>query len=141
MKIIKTLHRIYLNPETFTATVEYYENLYQKDYFIRFDYTELNLTLVQLEGVLLLSGTDKTWEALPDIKKTGITMIVDDIQEVRAYLLTLDNVVVLKEPKDVPTGWNMTVKHPDGTITEYVQHDKAKIDLYRKKVEILRFIN
>ncbi|WP_158799230.1 VOC family protein [Pedobacter sp. L105] len=141
MKTIKTLHRIYLNPDMLTSVVEFYEDLFHKDYFIRFDYTELNLTLVQLEGILLLAGTNKTWEVLPDIKKTRITMIVDDIVEVQAYLSAQKNVMILRKPKEVPTGWNMTVEHQDGTITEYVQHDEDKVNLFKKEAEKLRFIN
>ncbi|TXL71506.1 hypothetical protein FHP25_29435 [Vineibacter terrae] len=29
---------------------------------------------------------------------------------------------VINGPKDVPTGQNMLVRHPDGTLVEYVEH-------------------
>ncbi|EQH79852.1 hypothetical protein QMG_0391 [Clostridioides difficile DA00256] len=32
--------------------------------------------------------------------------------------------VVVRDKKKVPTGYNMTLRHPDGTIIEYVQHTK-----------------
>ncbi|WP_439099382.1 VOC family protein [Brevibacillus laterosporus] len=31
----------------------------------------------------------------------------------------------MREPKQVPTGKNMTVQHPDGTIVEYVEHSRG----------------
>jgi hypothetical protein len=30
---------------------------------------------------------------------------------------------ITEPPKRVPTGSNMRVRHPDGTVVEYVEHD------------------
>jgi len=46
---------------------------------------------------------------------------------------------VINKPKEVPTEWNMTVKSPEGTITEYVQHDQVKIEIYKKKAGEMRY--
>ncbi len=68
-----------------------------------------------------------------------MTMIVDSIWEAFDYFLALNNTVVINKPKEVPTGWNMTVKSPEGTITEYVQHDPVEIAIYKKKANQMRF--
>lgn len=53
--------------------------------------------------------------------QTQITFLVDSIDDFRNWLLGA-GAVVLEEPKKVPTGRNMRVRHPDGTIIEYVEH-------------------
>ncbi|MCP4353815.1 MAG: hypothetical protein GY795_50860, partial [Desulfobacterales bacterium] len=35
-----------------------------------------------------------------------------------------NGITILEKPKEVPTGKNMRIKHPDGTIVEYAEHNK-----------------
>ncbi|MGX8126189.1 VOC family protein [Clostridioides difficile] len=78
------------------------------------------MELAQVGNVLLLSGSD---DALKPFIETKSTFIVDSVDEWRSYLLK-NGAVVVRDKKKVPTGYNMTVKHPDGTIVEYVQYTK-----------------
>ena len=47
---------------------------------------------------------------------------MDSVVKFRDYLLE-HGAVIIRDLKRVPTGINMTMKHPDGTIIEYVEHD------------------
>jgi hypothetical protein len=40
---------------------------------------------------------------------------------------------IIEQPKLVPTGMNMRVRHPDGMIVEYVEHTGGKAEDERLK--------
>ena len=82
-----------------------------------FKYTEMNLELAQVGNILLLCGSD---EALQPFKDTKATFLVDSIIEYRDFLLN-NGAMIIRDLKEVPTGRNMTLKHLDGTIVEYVE--------------------
>lgn len=60
-------------------------------------------------------------EALKPFEGTKATFVVDSVDEFLTYL-KIKGVKFIIEPKQAPTGKNMTVQHPDGTIIEYVEH-------------------
>lgn len=69
-------------------------------------------------NILIVSGSD---EALKSFKDTKATFLVDSITEFKEFLLN-NGATIIRDLKEVPTGMNMTVKHFDGTIVEYVEH-------------------
>ncbi|WP_413927096.1 hypothetical protein [Clostridioides sp. ZZV14-6345] len=75
---------------------------------MRFSYKEVVLELAQIGNVLLLSGSD---DSLKSFIETKSTFMVDSVNEWRSYLLK-NGAVVVRDKKKVPTGYNMTVKHP-----------------------------
>ena len=77
-----------------------------------------NLELAQVGNILILCGTD---EALKPFMETKATFLVDSIMEYKDFLLK-NGATIIRDLKEVPTGINMTVKHLDGTIVEYVEH-------------------
>jgi hypothetical protein len=87
---------------------------------MRLKYTEANLELAQIGDILIIAGSE---EALKPVRDTKVTFLVDSIVEFRDFLLN-NGAVILRDIKEVPTGMNMTVKHLDGTIAEYVEHRK-----------------
>ena len=60
--------------------------------------------------------------ALEPFRDTRATFLVDSVTEFRDYLLKHD-AKIIRDLKKVPTGTNMTVKHKDGTIAEYVEYN------------------
>lgn len=118
MKIEKILTRLYVHD--INTAVDFYEKLLNEDCDLRFKYAEMNLELVQIGNILILSGTD---EALKPFKDTKATFLVDSVTEFREFLLK-NGAVIIRDLKKVPTGMNLTVKHLDGTIIEYVEHNK-----------------
>ena len=85
---------------------------------MRFKHPQADLELVQVGNILIISGSD---ESLKSIRDTQATFLVDSIIEFKDFLLN-NGAIVIRDLKKVPTGMNMTVKHLDGTIVEYVEH-------------------
>ena len=118
MKIIKTYIRIYLGPSELEPAVIFYERVLGEPARLRFQYLEVGLEVAEIGHVLLIAGTD---EALKPFRSTQATFLVSSIEEARKELLSL-GARILAEPKKVPPGMNMRVRHPDGTTVEYVEH-------------------
>lgn len=78
----------------------------------------MNLEIASVGNFLLLSGSEK---ALAPFKATIATFVVDSLDEFAADFKE-NGLPFIPEPKQVPTGKNMTVQHPDGAIVEYVEH-------------------
>ncbi len=118
MKVHKILSRFYVHK--MNEAVEFYEKVLNDKCSSRFKYTEMNLELAQVGNILLLCGSDK---ALQPFKDTKATFLVDSIIEYKDYLLN-NGSTIIRDLKEVPTGRNMTIKHLDGTIVEYVELKK-----------------
>ncbi len=116
MKIYKTLTRIYVHD--MKTALSFYEKLFQKKQSSFFSYPEMKLELAQVGDFLLLAGKEKDLEPF---KKTVCTFLVDSVDEWREYLLN-NGSKIIRDKKKVPTGFNITFQHPDGTWVEYVEH-------------------
>jgi len=75
----------------------------------------------QVGDILLIAGSD---EALKPFKSTQATFLVDSLDDFRAYLEE-KGAKIIRGPAKVPTGKNMTIKHPDGSVIEYVEHSNT----------------
>jgi catechol 2,3-dioxygenase-like lactoylglutathione lyase family enzyme len=117
MQIQKVLTRIFLNPADLNATIAFYERLCGEQCQIRFKYQEKGLELAGVGPFLLIAGSENS---LTPFKDTPVTLRVDSIAEFKAFLQQ-QGATILEEPKAVPTGQNMRVKHPDGLLVEYVE--------------------
>lgn len=120
MKILQTLSRLYVND--LNSTLKFYEELLGSSAAMRFEIPQIGLELAQIENILLIAGSD---EALKSFRSTQATFLVDSLYEFKAYLEE-KGVEILRGPDKVPTGRNMTVKHPDGSVIEYVEHSKVE---------------
>lgn len=116
MKIKKVLSRFYVHD--IDKAIEFYEKIFDEKCSMKFDYPEMNLKLASVGNVLIIAGCD---EALKKFKDTNATFLVDYIDELRTFLLN-NGAEIIRDLKEVPSGKNMTVKHLDGTIVEYVEH-------------------
>lgn len=117
MKIKQILNRFYVHD--IEKSIEFYEKMLDKKCNLRFKYPQANLELAQIGTILIICGSD---EALKPIKDTQATFLVDSIIEFKDFLLST-GATIIRDLKEVPTGMNMTVKHLDGTIVEYVEHN------------------
>lgn len=115
MKVNKILTRFYV--DEMDKSVEFYENMLNVKGSGRLKYTEMNLELEQVGDILLLCGSE---EALQPFRDTKATFLVDSITEYREFLLN-NGATIIRDLKEVPSGMNMTLKHLDGTIVEYVE--------------------
>jgi predicted enzyme related to lactoylglutathione lyase len=118
MKILKTLVRVYAHdPDT---AIRFYESLTGTRAVSRFSMPGAGLELAVVSDVLIICGTD---EALRQFRQTDGTFLVDSLEEFHRFLVA-HGATVLSPPQRVPTGINMTVRHPDGSVFEYVEHHK-----------------
>lgn len=115
MKVIKTMGRVYVND--MNRAVTFYEALCGEKCGIRFKYDEMGLELAGVGNLLLIAGTDTS---LAPFRGTSFTMRVDSIEEVKSYLLS-SGATMVRDVRKVPTGYNMTIRHADGTTVEYVE--------------------
>lgn len=121
MKVEHVLTRVYANDAD--AAVNFYENLFKRKCDSRFSYEEMGLEIAKVGGVLIVAGPAS---ALEPFRETRATFLVDSVVQCKAWLLE-NGAEVLSDIKKVPTGFNMTVRHPDGMVAEYVEHaDTAK---------------
>lgn len=116
MRVLKIFSRIYVND--MESALEFYQNLMGQKADMRFRYPEMNLELASVGDLLILAGSE---DALKPFRETKATFKVDSIEEFKNSL-EQTGARIISGPKKVPTGFNMTVKHPDGTRIEYVQH-------------------
>ena len=79
---------------------------------MRFEIPQIGLELAQIGDILLIAGSD---EALKPFRSTQATFLVDSLDEFRAYLEE-KGAEIIRGPDKVPTGRNMTVRHPDGSV-------------------------
>ena len=119
MTINQVLTRIYVND--LDNAVDFYEKLFHKKCVFRFSYKEVDLELAQVDNVLILCGSE---ESLKPFRDTKATFLVDSVMEFRDFLLE-HGAAIVRDVRKVPTGVNMTIKHPDGAIIEYIEHDKG----------------
>ena len=125
MKLLNILVRRYLPLDRFDASVSFHEKLIGQKARLRFDYPTHNLKLAQVASILFIAGTEASLAPFVD---TNATFMVDDIQAFAKYLPSV-GAEILRPLKPVPTGWNMLVRHPDGSLIEYVEHrDKHPAD-------------
>ncbi|MCQ1535386.1 VOC family protein [Methanosarcina sp. KYL-1] len=120
MKILQTLSRLYI--PSLNPTLEFYEELLGTSAGMRFEIPQIGLELAQVGNILLIAGSE---EALKPFRATQATLLVDSIDEFKAFLEE-KGAEIIRGPTEVPTGRNMTVKHPDGSILEYVEHSKIE---------------
>jgi len=118
MKIIQILTRIYVNE--INSTIEFYEKLTNEKCTNRFKYNQVGLEIAKVNNFLIVSGTD---ESLRPFKNTTATILVDSIVEYKDFLFQND-ALILQDIQQVPSGFNMTVKHKDNVVIEYVEHKK-----------------
>jgi predicted enzyme related to lactoylglutathione lyase len=118
MKILRTLTRVCVND--LDSATAFYENLTGQKTGLRIAMPEAGLELAQVGDVLIIGGND---DALIPFRQTRATFLVDSLAEYHRFL-TENGTTILRPPQKVPTGMNMTVRHPDGLIAEYVEHDR-----------------
>jgi hypothetical protein len=102
------------------SAIDFYERLTNEKCANRFEYKQAGLEIARINNLLIIAGTD---QALEPFRETSATFLVDSIAEYRDFLSS-NGAVITRDVQQVPTGLNMTVKHTDGVIVEYVEHIK-----------------
>lgn len=114
MKVLATLARLYV--DDLDRALPALRDLTGQETRARFGYG--GVEVASIGGFLLVAGTD---EALAPFRDVQSTVLVDDLDGVRALLKTRGG-EILSGPNQVPTGRNAIVRHPGGVVIEYVEH-------------------
>lgn len=117
MKVKKVLSRVYTNDAE--EAVRFYEELFQTKISSRFTRKNPNLEVINIDSLLIIAGTE---EELATVRNTNATFSVDSLDEYKEMLLK-NGATVLHDVRKVATGYNMTVRHKDGIVVEYVQRN------------------
>ena len=113
MTVLATYARVYV--DDLDAALPTFVELTGEQPELRFVYRDLELA--SIGSYLLIAGTD---EALAPYRDTHATAIVASVEEI-LELVERTGAKVVDGPNEVPTGRNLTVRHPGGAIIEYVQ--------------------
>lgn len=116
MIVKQILTRIYVND--INSAIDFYEKLTTEKCENRFEYTRAGLEIARISNLLIIAGTE---QALEPFRKTSATFLVDSVSEYKEFLIQ-NGAVIIRDIQQVPTGFNMTIKHKDNTIIEYVEH-------------------
>jgi len=120
MKILRTLTRVCVND--LDNTLRFYERLTGTKAALRFAMPAVGLELASVGDILIIAGTD---DALLPFRSTNATFLVDSLDDYYHFLVG-NGGTILRHPQPVPTGVNMTVRHPDGSVIEYVEHRRVQ---------------
>ncbi|MER6395504.1 VOC family protein [Kitasatospora sp. NPDC001603] len=112
----RVLIRVFLEPDGLDGAVAFYERLQAVTADSGFDFGALRLATVG--AFLLIAGEEG--ELAPYRDTTG-TLLVDDVRPYYERLLA-EGAEIVVPLRDVPTGAGFNVRHPDGTVVEYVHH-------------------
>ncbi|MGV9269063.1 VOC family protein [Kitasatospora sp. NPDC003701] len=112
----RVLIRVFLEPDGLDAAVAFYERLQSVTADARFTFGSLGLATV---GAFLLIAGDE--EELAPFRSTTGTLLVDDVRPYYERLLA-EGAEIVFPLQEVPTGAGFNVRHPDGTVVEYVHH-------------------
>lgn len=121
MKIKKTYFRMYVND--LDKVLPYYEKLFGRRPDLRFNYPAMHLELASVGDFLFVAGKS---EDLKPFRNTKVTFMVDSLDDFLVYFAQ-NKFAIIRKPQIVPTGKNVTVRHPDGLIAEYVEHRPAQV--------------
>ncbi|MEV6102238.1 VOC family protein [Nocardia sp. NPDC051981] len=131
MRIVKTFTPVRVESDRFSATVDYYEQAFGLRCDLHFRFEEGNLDIATIGPLVLIGGPADALAAAP---KQDIVISVDSLEEFQANLRA-QGAIIVSPPADIPTGRNMMVHNPDGTLFEYVQWSDEKlavVDLSRR---------
>ncbi|MCF2533995.1 VOC family protein [Yinghuangia soli] len=112
----RVLIRVFLAPGGLDAAVGFYEELQGVAADARFAFGALRLATVG--AFLLLEGPEAD---LAPFRSTTGTLLVDDVRPYYDRLVAAGAEIVFPL-QEVPTGAGFNVRHPDGTVVEYVHH-------------------
>ncbi|MFE2998136.1 VOC family protein [Nocardia sp. NPDC059246] len=123
MRIVKSYTPVRVESERFAPTLDYYEQALGLACDLHFRFEAGDLDIATIGPVVLIGGPA---DALASAPRQDMVISVDSLEEWQASLLARGATLVTPQA-DIPTGRNMMVRNPDGTLFEYVQWSQAKL--------------
>ncbi|MBW7453181.1 hypothetical protein ACFOLF_11490 [Paenibacillus sepulcri] len=95
----------------------YYEKLVGKSCEKRWNAPEINLEFSVVGQFVLVAGTDEALSFVSDIHNI---LYVDSLKDFQNFFAE-NGVSILRGPISNPVGTLIVVKHPDGSVLEYLE--------------------
>ncbi len=124
MRIVDSFIPVRVPSERFDETIAYYEHLQNDRCRLRFRYEPGKLDIATVGAVVLIGGSG---EALANAPVQHMVVSVDSLARWRQHLVGVQGATVVRGPADIPTGKNMYVRNPDGSLFEYVELAAKKV--------------
>lgn len=121
MLIYRIFTRTYVNQNQLDQAIEFYEELTSEKCGLRVENAPAGLLAGVVGGVHVIAGAEA---GLYKFKAATATYLVDHVEEFVDRLLTL-GAEILEETQTLPQGHSLHVRHPDGTIVEYVDGETS----------------
>lgn len=121
----RTFIRVFVAPAELEPTAAWYEQLLGVERDMVMPYPEKDLALIAVGGFLIIAGTEAS---LSPFRQTAGTLLVADIGPYE-QLFQRQGLEFVQPRFRAPVGEGFTVRHPDGTVIEYVHHRPAAHEL------------
>lgn len=115
MNVQQILTRFYVSDMDWA--ISFYEKLLREHCAMRIKANGMELEIARVGSILLFKGQDEIIQAE---KRVAATFIVDSLEQFKESLIG-NGAEILEEPRIVPAGMSMRIKHPDQSEIEYVQ--------------------
>lgn len=113
MKIMHVLSRIFV--KDLNTSIPVYELLLNESCKMRFKILQAKVELAQIGNILLYAG-----EGIDNERLIDISFVADNLEDWRTYWLEHGGSIV-RDLWPVAGGRNMVLRHPDGTVAEYLE--------------------
>ena len=123
MKILKVYAPVFMHTDQLEESIAFYEQLLGERSDLRVLYSEAGMEIATVDSILLVAGSEG---AIAPVKEMKLLLLVDSLNEWKEELFK-KGATLLSQPQEVPTGYNMFVRHPDGSLVEYVEWVKEKV--------------
>ncbi len=121
---------VFVQPDVEEATISFYEHVLDSPRRPPLVSSTLHVRIIPVAQVLVIAGEP---EALDRISEVAATFVVDSLAETRDRLRS-GGAIIFSAPGQVAPAQadagaslnpsSLYARHPDGTLAEYVQHDR-----------------
>lgn len=122
--ILETYTRVFVSPAQLSSIIAFYTTLFKGRTSLQFHDSSTGLDLVAVSSaklsVLIIAGSV---EAIAPFEETRLTIKVDSLADY-VSVLKEGNAEQLEEVQRTPVGRKTRFRHGDGTVVEYVEHDR-----------------
>jgi hypothetical protein len=123
----RVLARVFPQPDEFEKTVRDYENLTGTTLDLDLDARDLGIRMAAVGAFLIIAVEPGQPERLEVVRSTAVSMIFADLDTAIEAGRAIGAEMVT-EPFVTPVGRGARLRHPDGTLVEYLEHRPGQYD-------------
>ena len=120
--------RVFCEPGKLVETVRFYEALTSAALDMDMDIPESGLHVVAVGSFLIVEMDRNKLDRAAQAAQTHVTVLVADLSDAVTQLIA-SGAEVAQERWDSPPGPGIRLRHPDGTLAEYLEHRPSPYDV------------